>query len=572
MKSQKISSRITASFVLVNTLYVIMIVLSLWSYSLSNTRLNNMHSNAVEPEIIIGEIRDAVLKERVALRQALLLEPDSAESAAMFRTLDAEHKKALSSIAEYRDHSSDPAHKAAASEFLSYYEKEYTPAVTELTNLIKDNNSQAAVMLLPAVQEREAGIDGKLDYFSGLVDERIAFFLDNAQFGFIRLLIISAVVIVLVMTLVVNIIRYMKRIISKRIEKLSKIAEKLSLGILDVDIEKDGSDEIGQLTDSLLSMTNNNKKQVDALVAIAKGDLTINVVPRCEDDTMGNALKQMVFNMNKMFSEINVVSAQVAASSRDIAQGAQSLAQGSTEQTATVNEINSSIVSMNKESNIDVDTADLSIISKLSIRDLAKDGSKKMEKLMDAIQQISDASLSIGRVIKVIDDIAFQTNILALNAAVEAARAGVHGKGFAVVAEEVRNLSGKSAEAARETSNLINENIQKTELGRSISQASVESLDRIVESIQNITVQLNESISQVSQVVQQISATSQQSAAASDELSGQAQMLRQLVAQFRIRDTDYQTERTNEFASNRQLAGRQQELDFMSSEPVLIST
>ena len=175
---------------------------------------------------------------------------------------------------------------------------------------------------------------------------------------------------------------------------------------------------------------------------------------------------------------------------------------------------------------------------------------------MDAIQQISDASRSIGRVIKVIDDIAFQTNILALNAAVEAARAGVHGKGFAVVAEEVRNLSGKSATAARETADLVNENIEKTELGRSISQASVESLDRIVESIQTITIQLNESIGHVSRVVRQISTTSQQSATASQELSGQAQMLRQLVSRFRINASDDSVRYNSNSTASHQLPDR----------------
>ena len=556
MKNRKISSKITISFVLVNAIYIVAILASLWSYSLSNTRLNNMHQNAVQPEIQIGEIRDAVLRERVALRQLALLDTGSAGQAALLVTVDTEHQKVLSGMTAYRDHSTDDEEKATANEFLTHYKNTYLPCVDEFLRHTGENNIDAAVALLPAMTGFDATIDDKLDYFSGLTEGRISFYLSNATFGFVRLLILAVVIMSLVLIMVIYIVKYMNRLISHRIGKLSKTAELLSMGILDVEIEQDDTDEIGQLSASFASMVRNIKTQVHALVAIAEGDLTVHVVPQCDDDTMGNTLKQMIEKLNEIFLKINVVSNQLAASSEDIAQSARSLALGSTEQATTVEEINCSVAKMNENSSVEIDTADLSVIKTLSIRDFARDGSKKMEKLMDAIQQISDASRSIGRVIKVIDDIAFQTNILALNAAVEAARAGVHGKGFAVVAEEVRNLSGKSAKAAQETAILVNENIEKTELGRSISRASVESLDRIVESIQAITTQLNESVGQVSRVVQQISTTSQQSAAASQELSGHAQMLRQLVSHFRISASGHSAEHDSGFAVSRQLSDR----------------
>jgi methyl-accepting chemotaxis protein len=175
-----------------------------------------------------------------------------------------------------------------------------------------------------------------------------------------------------------------------------------------------------------------------------------------------------------------------------------------------------------------------------------------MGQMMKAVQEINDSSKSIGNVIKIIDDIAFQTNILALNAAVEAARAGQHGKGFAVVADEVRSLAAKSAEAAKNTSALIATSIEKSEQGAKISAETSESLDRIVKGImrsselnagiakssdeQSVGIgQISEAINQVSQVVQQNSATAEESAAASEEMSGQASLLQQLIAQFRLR-------------------------------------
>ena len=176
-----------------------------------------------------------------------------------------------------------------------------------------------------------------------------------------------------------------------------------------------------------------------------------------------------------------------------------------------------------------------------------------MDGMIRAVKEINDASHSIGNIIKTIDDIAFQTNILALNAAVEAARAGQHGKGFAVVAEEVRNLASKSADAARNTSDMIQDTIEKAELGSRIAGETAESLREIASGInesnqlvveiaraseeQSLGIsQINIGIDQVTQVIQQNSATAEESAAASEEMSGQSDMLKQLIEQFRIKE------------------------------------
>ncbi len=183
----------------------------------------------------------------------------------------------------------------------------------------------------------------------------------------------------------------------------------------------------------------------------------------------------------------------------------------------------------------------------------AKKGSQQMKSMIDAVKQINESSLSISKVIKVIDDIAFQTNILALNAAVEAARAGQHGKGFAVVAEEVRNLAKKSSDSARDTGVLISNSMEKTELGVKIADETYAALAEIVSGIeesnqivveiarssekQSDTISLiNTEINQVAQVVQQNSATAEQSAAASEEMSSQAEVLEKLVLQFELAD------------------------------------
>ena len=187
----------------------------------------------------------------------------------------------------------------------------------------------------------------------------------------------------------------------------------------------------------------------------------------------------------------------------------------------------------------------------------AEKGSHQMDEMTGAVKEINLASQSISKVIKVIDDIAFQTNILALNAAVEAARAGQHGKGFAVVAEEVRSLAAKSAEAAKDTGELIANSMDKAELGARIALETAESLANIVSGINESTrfvneiahssekqsvgiSQINEGIEQVAKVVQQNSATAEESAAAAMEMSEQSDILQQLIAQFKLKDGDVQ--------------------------------
>ena len=311
-------------------------------------------------------------------------------------------------------------------------------------------------------------------------------------------------------------------------------------------------DEIGQTVEGCAAFVRHVVDVAKDLEVIAGGDLTVDVEQLSEKDAMALSLKYMVDNLNNMFGEINSSTEQVSTGSKQIADGAQALAQGSTQQAASVEQLSASISEIAHKTRDNAELAGRAAALAGTIKSNAEKGSRQMNEMMEAVKDINQASQNINRVIKVIDDIAFQTNILALNAAVEAARAGQHGKGFAVVAEEVRNLAAKSAEAAKDTGGLIANSMEKAELGSRIANETAASLAEIVSGINESSqivneiaqssdeqsagiAQINKGIDQVAQVVQQNSATAEQSAAASEEMSGQSAMLEELISKFRLK-------------------------------------
>ncbi|MEG0944475.1 MAG: methyl-accepting chemotaxis protein [Angelakisella sp.] len=291
------------------------------------------------------------------------------------------------------------------------------------------------------------------------------------------------------------------------------------------------------------------------LSRMADNDMAIEV----ELDYIGDfapikeSLIRIVSALNQTLSHINAAAEQLSDSAGQVSDSAQSLSEGAAEQAASVEELSAAISEISQQVKANAQhAAQASSKANLTGQELSR-GNAHMTELMSAIEDINQKSGEIKKIIKTIDDIAFQTNILALNAAVEAARAGVAGKGFAVVADEVRNLAGKSSEAAKNTTALIEDSIKAVEAGSKIAvdtaaamsgvvamaQDVVLSIDRISDASSeqaNSITQVTIGVEQISSVVQTNSATSEESAAASEELSGQAQTLKSLVGNFRLKD------------------------------------
>jgi Methyl-accepting chemotaxis protein len=292
----------------------------------------------------------------------------------------------------------------------------------------------------------------------------------------------------------------------------------------------------------------------EVLSRIAQGDLNIDEVKMFNGDyaSISESLQTIIKSLNRTLGNINTAAEQVAAGAVQISESSQSLSQGSEEQASSVEEVTASITQLAAQVKENAENANRANEISLAAKENAARGNQQMEDMLQAMKDINESSSNISKIIKVIEDIASQTNILALNAAVEAARAGQYGKGFAVVAEEVRNLAARSANAAKETTLLIDGSIAKVTSGSMTANETAQSLKEIVDSIAkaaelvekiasasneqaNAIAQIDQAVEQVSKVVQTNSATAEESAAASEELSSQSEMLQQMVHSFKLK-------------------------------------
>lgn len=291
------------------------------------------------------------------------------------------------------------------------------------------------------------------------------------------------------------------------------------------------------------------------LTEMSQGNLDVSTSDNYNGDfiKIKESLDNIIQSFNTVLGNINTAAEQVANGTRQVSESAQVLSQGATEQASSVEELTASMEQIAHQTRNNASTVEQVRKLAVEVKDSADNGNTQMGEMISAMNDINISSGNISKIIKVIDEIAFQTNILALNAAVEAARAGQHGKGFAVVAEEVRNLAARSASAAKETTILIESSIKKTTDGMKIANDTANALTTIVDGISKTSdlineiagatnnqasaiSQINTGVTQVSQVTQHNSAIAQESAAASEEISGQAEVLKYLVGNFKLKN------------------------------------
>ncbi len=345
------------------------------------------------------------------------------------------------------------------------------------------------------------------------------------------------------------------------IKEIESAAKNMSQGVLNANIQYQSKDEMGSLANSMRTSMSTIQSYVND-IARGMGELAnrnFNIKPTNpfigDFKPIEDSIQRMVKEVSSALAQINIAADQVSIGADQVSSGAQALAQGATEQASSVQQLSASITEISNQVKYNAENSNRAADMAQGATVAISTSNEQMQQLMTSMSEIEAKSNEISKIIKTIDDIAFQTNILALNAAVEAARAGDAGKGFAVVADEVRNLAGKSAEAAKDTTLLIEGSIDAVNTGVNLTQVTADDLLGVVDganettkTIQGINVatneqaaaisQINIGLEQISTVVQTNSATAEESAAASEELSGQAMMLKQLIATFKLFDAE----------------------------------
>ena len=427
----------------------------------------------------------------------------------------------------------------------------------EILSLSKTNPAAATVMYAEQVKPQVSAVIAGLANISG----RYKSFADVAAQGlqtFIWVFIIASVVLTaMVAAFALAFANHISKRISKPIIEVSEWSHKLSLGAENIDFSEsdkiaDSGDEIGKMMQSFKLLAKSVQENVNVVKRVADGDMTAFVNIRSTEDSLGKNLYRMVQSNDLLFAEILQIASTVATGSEQISQASQSLAESASVQASAVDALSSTINVAGELIAHSAEKAhDATEISE-KIKNDAGIYSVKMDALVSSVTDIRNSSEQISAVIKTIEDIAFQTNILALNAAIEAARAGAAGKGFAVVANEVRDLALKSATAADQSKVLIENTIKKTHDGSNITlQTSgmfeniiieVNQIVDIIAEVSNASVEqlkgielVRSEISQISLAASSNAAVSEESAASSEEMNSNADLLKNAMGKFNLR-------------------------------------
>ncbi len=557
MKNLKVKNKLILSFGVLIVFSMLIAAMGFWGMNSLHSRINTIAERTIPNVERIWQIRRNLMAEVANLSFAT--QTDIPEKRDAFLA-DAEKNIDDNKIFfnEYRNSSSVNTSLFAK---VDDCVKRQEPYRNQFLSLIKkDKNAAVEILmtnLVPLLEEEAALLQDVTNAQSKITASR-----NDKVENLYKSMFVSSIALVVFALLVSGfIIAKLMKAITVPLNQVNEASDALLHGNFNVNITYDGKDEFGDtcrnMQDAFTELRRIIDMTSDDMEKLGNGDFSFQITNTFPGETkqIEKSMLKLLKNINNTFVDVKASAAQIGAGSEQVSMGAQALAQGSTEQAGSIEQLSNQLGTVSEQ--VEANAGNAKEASELSTKSgkLAEETLVDMKEMLDAMGEISSTSEDIGKIIKVIEDIAFQTNILALNAAVEAARAGDAGKGFAVVADEVRNLAGKSQEAAKETTALIEQSLTSvhrgTELAKianntfvTVAQKSSEVLgivDKIAmaSSAQSHSAkEIAKGIEEIAGVVQMNSATSEESAAASEELSGQANMLKELINQFNIDPND----------------------------------